>query len=401
MNCRSGCLPFQAALILGFWLCGGTGLLLGADKTWSFRAWQSDEGLPDNMVEGVAQSPDGFLWVATRRGLARFDGVRFQLFASANAAGVTTSEMQKLLLDRKGRLWVAKDRGVVLCINAGYTTALTPNDGLLPQPVRAMEEDGAGTIWISYWHGPIVAIQDGRVRVARPAEGSETGEGYSLASDTRGQMWLAQPDLEVFRDGKFLPLLKFQSRPVKLAQARSGGIWICASSRLYRYTEARKLEEFAQLPAAESGFSNPTVLYEDHTGALWVGTTASGLFRYDGSGFTNVKTSHPEILCLAEDREGNLWAGTRGGGLNRVRASALELLEFDGRSSRSVPGVRSVCQDVAGNLWVVGNNDELLVRDGTRWTPICCRRCNRQASTSVFATIPAACASGPATFPIG
>ena len=370
MNCRAEWPPFLAVLIGGIWIILCAGSLFGAEGNWSLRVWQSDEGLPDNIVEGVAQSPDGFIWVATRSGLARFDGVRFQEFASVNLAGAATSEIQKILLDRIGRLWVAKDRGVVVCICASNMITFTAKDGLPSLQVRAMEEDGAGAVWISYWHGPVVAIQDGRVRTMKVTAGSELGEGYSLASDNRGHMWIAQPSLEVFRDGKSLPLLKFDTGPVKLAKAHSGGIWICVKSRLFRYIEESKLEERGKLPLVEGSFSNPTVLYEDHSGVLWIGTTASGLFRYDGLSFTQIKTSHLEILCLMEDREENLWVGTRGGGLNRVRTSPLKLVSFDNRLSQSMPGVRSVCEDVTGNLWVVGNNNEVLKNESNHWTAV-------------------------------
>ena len=41
------------------------------------RVWQTDDGLPQNSVYAIAQTPNGYLWVGTREGLARFDGVRF------------------------------------------------------------------------------------------------------------------------------------------------------------------------------------------------------------------------------------------------------------------------------------------------------------------------------------
>src|SRR6266481_8852792 len=83
---------------------------------WLNRAWQSDEGLPDNGVVGVAQTPEGYLWVATAGGLMRFDGARFQEFQVSNLAGVSNRVVRALLLDRRGRLWLAMDRGPVVCV---------------------------------------------------------------------------------------------------------------------------------------------------------------------------------------------------------------------------------------------------------------------------------------------
>ena len=354
-------------LTLRFAICIFASSLLGAEREWAVRTWQSDEGLPDNIVEGVAQAADGFLWVATRSGLARFDGVRFQVFAPMNTAGMPTSEMQGIIVDHRGRLWVAKDRGVVVCLDAGHITAYTSKDGLPSQPVLTMAEDGEGAIWVSYWNGPVFRIHEGQVRAMKPVY-SETSSGYRLASDTRGQMWLGHAGVEVFRDGEFHNKIKWKQFVAKLCKAQSGGIWICTGSRLYKYNEGSDPLEVGTLPLPEDQFFNPTALYEDHAGVLWIGTTSSGLFRYDGSTITHINTSHSEILCITEDREENIWVGTRGGGLSRVRPSVLSLTKF-GKDAQA-QGVRSVCQDTAGMLWAVANNDELMRLEGKIWTPL-------------------------------
>jgi signal transduction histidine kinase/ligand-binding sensor domain-containing protein len=339
---------------------------LGAEDNWSLRVWRSDEGLPDNIIEGVAQTSDGFLWVATRSGLADFDGVRFQEFAPASTTGAMTSEMQKMIVDRHGRLWMAKDRRVVLCVEAGQTTAFTAKDGLPDLPVLTMDEDGQGAIWISYWNGPVVRIHEGHVTEIRPVDSPRNSSGYRLASDTRGQMWIAHANiLEVFSDGHFRSEFNLPASVERLGKARSGGIWISAASKLYKCSENGSLAELSAVP----GTYAPTTLFEDSVGALWIGTSASGLFRYTGTNFTHVKTSYQEIQCVTEDHEGSIWVGTRGGGLNQLRIGALSLgFGTNFLSSARERGVRSVCQDTDGNLWVVSDNDNIIRREGNRWT---------------------------------
>ena len=85
------------------------------------RAWQSDVGLPDNTVVGIDLAPDGFLWVATPAGLVRFDGLRFQPFSAATATGGAANLIQAMRVDRHGRLWIAKERGTVVCVDQGTT----------------------------------------------------------------------------------------------------------------------------------------------------------------------------------------------------------------------------------------------------------------------------------------
>ena len=59
-------------------------MIASTNSTWSLRKWQMEEGLPNNMVTALAQTPDGYLWIGTYNGLVRFDGVRFVVFDPAN-----------------------------------------------------------------------------------------------------------------------------------------------------------------------------------------------------------------------------------------------------------------------------------------------------------------------------
>ena len=105
------------------------------NSAWCSRAWQSEEGLPGNTVVGVAQTPDGFLWVATESGLTRFDGVRFQETAPWR------NPNQAFLADRRGRLWLgkrtAKAKGEVVCLDAGQTRLFSTSGDL---EMRANEQ---------------------------------------------------------------------------------------------------------------------------------------------------------------------------------------------------------------------------------------------------------------------
>ena len=119
--------------------------------------------------------------------------------------------------------------------------------------------------------------------------------------------------------------------------------------------------ELAQLP----GNVEPQVLFEDRTGAVWIGTAAEGLFRFKGDTLQKVPTSHQSVNCLSEDREGNIWAGTRGGGLNLIRSSAVELIGRE--EGLPFESVASVCEDSNGVIWVVSQSGILSRHRGGKW----------------------------------
>ena len=367
-----------------------------ANSGWFARAWQTEDGLPEHTIVGLEQTPDGYLWVATHRSLSRFDGVRFQEFAPATPPEPTAAQIRALLSDRRGRLWLAKDGGTVLCVEAGKVTqVLTLVETSGGTSARAMAEDAQGSVWISVSTGSVSRIQEGKVQAFGTAEGLPGQDMCWLTTDVQGQLWFAQAGrVGVFRNGRFVTLLTLGQQSARIAPAHQGGVWLCSRLRLFRYQEGGELEVVAELkleagvveiadkglfavrhePTTElklepSSTEAPvTALYEDKAHGLWIGTSSGGLFRLDSQGVQRVQTSHPNILNILEDSEGNLWVGTRGGGLNRLSPRAVQLL--DRASGLPFAVVQSACGDAAGTLWIAGQNGTLACQSNGIWSLI-------------------------------
>jgi len=339
---------------------------VGASNDWFARPWQSDEGLPDNNVSGIAQTSDGFLWIGTMGGLVRFDGTRFDSFSAQNIEGVPSRTIRTLLLDKAGTLWLCMDRGVVVCAQPASAKAFTALDGLPNAQASVFAEAADGAVWVGYGgRRELAYIKDGHVTIVGANEGVPGGQSW-IAADNKGQIWLAKGGhLRVFRDGKFQPMQDFaQAGYVRLAAARSGGVWVGSAGRLWKYKEGGEMESAGELPPG----SSVTALMEDHTGALWIGTSANGLFRKSAAGIESMPSSHRNIECLFEGREGNIWVGTSGGGLNRLRPRAVELLDTD--QGLPFETIRSVCQDTDSNVWAATANGMLARSAGAGWSVV-------------------------------
>ena len=339
----------------------------GARPSWFTRDWQSDAGLPDNTVMGISQSPDGFLWVATRTGLSRFDGMQFRPWP-VTVNGALLGGCKGLLNDRRGRLWIAVDHGGVACVDQGRTTTVVGADFAAADfGIRLMVEDSEGAIWVSYQGGQVLRIQDGQVRSFDQKDGLPAGGFCHLAVDGKGRLWFSRENwVGVFRDGKFHRLRELPHRFI--AGCRSAGIWGFTDGQLWKYTEGGEVVNLGVLP---SGIPSATVmaLFEDVTGCVWLGTREAGLFRFDREGVTTAVMSQQTILTIADDREGNLWVGTRGGGLSQLRPGAVELLPIASATSNAPVG--SVCQDSTGHIWsVLWPNGEVQRNPGQGWAPL-------------------------------
>ena len=338
------------------------------NSAWFARAWQSEDGLPEHTIVGVEQTPDGYLWIATHRSLSRFDGIRFQEFAPATPESPRANQIRAMLLDRKGRVWLAKDEGNVVCVEAGkitqsYTLPATPAGA----QARSMAEDAEGNIWIADSLGMVSRIHAGTVQGFGAEGGLAEQETCWIANDGRGQLWFSQGGrVGVFRGEQFVALQELDRVIHRIAPARDGGLWFCVGLTIFRCQKEGELREMAELNLErQAGQVTVTALYEDKSGGLWIGTSSGGLFRFDHQGIQSVATSHPNILNISEDSEHNIWVGTRGGGLNRLSPRAVQLV---GPSS-GLPfvAVLSACEDNAGRLWAAGQNGALACRSNGVW----------------------------------
>ena len=122
-----------------------------------------------------------------------------------------------------------------------------------------------------------------------------------------------------------------------------------------------------ELPATRPG-GLPSVIYEDRTGGVWLGTLAGGLFHWDGKEIVPVETSHSDITSVMEDREGNIWVGTEGGGLDRLRHRILEL--HGSARGLTFETARSVCEADSGVIWATGASGALARFVNGQWQTI-------------------------------
>lgn len=338
----------------------------GTTNAWHARDWQSDDGLPNNTVSGLAQTSDGYLWLGTPSGLARFDGLRFEEFSPTNFIALPNRGTVIMLLGRAGGLWLAMDRGAVVSLRGEASRTYT--DGLPNGLPYSLAEDRFGTLWVSYRDGTVYRIKDNHPEPVAAAEGYPAGESpCALAADAAGLVWFAKAGrVGMVSNGVFRTIHRLEPLPAQLTGSVGGGMWLCQGSHLFKHGVDGKLEDLGEFQPAGTG-SGATALLEDGEGAVWIGTSFGGLFRYNGSAFENIETTHKEILCLARDREGNLWAGTQGGGLNRVRRRAITLEGLD--SGLPFAAVQSICQDEAGTIWAATQSGLLVRRVGGRWVP--------------------------------
>jgi signal transduction histidine kinase/ligand-binding sensor domain-containing protein len=334
--------------------------LAAADEVPSFRldSWTTADGLPSNTISALGQTRDGYLWLATDNGLARFDGIRFTVFSKSETAGIAGSRFLALWESSAGDLWAGTVDGGVSRYRDGRFTAFSTKDGLMRTVVRRIDEDAAGAIW-AYHDTGVSTWRDGRWHAdalpAPPIPDCQTAPSFtSVIGDVLGYWCWNETGWARFAYGRWseLPLPPGITNPRAL---RVGWIREDAQRRIWFNLLDRPGESYCisngRLTVVRGLAPDQRVFYQDQRGVLWTNNSAGQAFLWkDG-----VSTILPGLRLtfspiVVEDREGTLWIGTNSNGLVRGRLQVLEM-------HRHPEGVEAnfiypVLQDRTGDVWV-------------------------------------------------
>ncbi len=329
-------------------------------------AWEVEDGLPQNTVDAITQTSDGYLWLGTQRGLVRFNGSDFTIFEAGGTDGLRHSYVLALCEGRDGALWVGTYGGGLSRLKGGTFTTYTTANGLPDDTLRVLLEDRQGALWIGTNGAGLSRFRDGKFTTYTTADGLAGNVVRAILEDRNGDLWVGTlgGGVSVLRQGLFTTYSTKNGLPSDFVWAlhedREGAVWIATSTGLCRY-RGGSFTTYTKRDGLSEDFT--IAVLGDRDGNLWVGTTGGGLNRFAGGEFSSFTTreglSHDAVMTLFEDREGSLWIGTDGGGLNRLRDG--DVTTFGRAEGLSSDAVFSVFEDRAGTVWI-GTNGQGLAR---------------------------------------
>jgi ligand-binding sensor domain-containing protein len=345
--------------------------------------WTTDNGLPQNSVTALTQTPDGYIWLTTQEGLVRFDGVQFTVFNRSNTPAITNNRMSGAFADRLGRIWMSTEEGQILSYEKGvFSIAMKAGEVQVPVDLRSRffaDPDGNvifsanqrnrrdGTA--SYTH---YRYKDGRF-VPMDIEGV-THQDYLVLSDKDGGLWFADGQrLRRFKNGvtRTYDLSGFGAGSFNNVayQDRDGNLWLgytgVGRQLLVRISNSR-IQSF---PAPRAPLAD---VAEDSQGQLWVSLFNRGIYRIRrdavGDDAPGTDLLEPVLLTdrianigrgfLSPDRDGGMWVGTNGG---LVRLSRENFRTFSRHDGLPEDNVYPILEDRAGRIWA-GLWENSLVR---------------------------------------
>lgn len=313
--------------------------------------WHQEQGLPANTVKAILQTRDGYLWLGTQEGLARFDGVRFTVYDRRNNPQWKSNFVLALAEDGRGGLWIGTDGGGVSCLRDGRMTTWTTREGLADDFIGSLCAGRDGSVWLATGKG-LDRLVNGRITCYTTAQGLSSDGIRAVWEDRGGVLWILTRDLCLhrLRDGRITPCTTREGFPGDKAWSiggdREGNLLVVVPpGQLYRYRDGR----FGPC-WPEEGVKR--YVLEDRHGNFW-GFTPSGVCRFrDGwTAAFSVKEglSSEGVWALCEDREGSLWIGTDNG-LNRLRDG--KITAYTTREGLPDDNVSSVCAGRDGGVWI-------------------------------------------------
>jgi len=383
-------------------------LALDPNKTignYIHHTWTTRDGLPQDTIYSIVQDGQGFIWMGTGKGLARFDGLEFKIFNKSNTPAIKNDAITTLFIADDKTLWIGTyGGGITLYKNNHF---FSPSSiGALPNNfIQSITEDKEKNTWIGTMGGGIIHFKDnvfasittehglsgnmvscvlvdskGKLRIGTAnglncldhgeftiyttADGLLDDTIKTIFEDSKGNLWIGTPRgmniiknrANDFQKGRISSLTTKDGLSDNVIRCtledRHGSIWIATGRGLNRLTLTRGVEQFT----SQDGLSDNSLecLYEDKWGNLWIGASSGGLNVLRDGKFTFYTTrdglAGDSVKAIYEDNTGALWIGTNGAGLNRYKDGKFVLYtENDGLNSNNID---SIYGDKAGNLWI-------------------------------------------------
>ena len=347
-----------------------------------FRRYGVADGMPSSAAYTVVQDRQGYLWIGSADGLARFDGAHFEVYRHdpRDPASLASNDAAAVLVDRDGRLWVGGgDNGLNLHdpAHGGFRHWLHDDarpDSLSANDVWALAQTADGAIWAGTYAGGLERLRDDRrgfdhyAHDARDPSSLASDIVLSLRAEADGGLWVgtaAGLDLRT-PDGRFHHV-RFAGleRPPRVWRVDGEGVQrrAATSAGLYqvgadlvatpmRDASARPAQAFASL--------------REPDGSLWVAVQGGVDYR-DASGRWTRFAPQPSlasglpgalVMAVSRDREGGLWFALRDGGIAYLapqwRAFSVFRHVPEDAGSLAASRVLALAPAADGGLWVGG-----------------------------------------------
>jgi ligand-binding sensor domain-containing protein len=317
--------------------------------------WGIENGLPQSSVTSIVQTKDGYIWVGTTGGLARFDGISFRVFDATNTLVLHSNRVFKLYEDQAGILWIGMERGGIICYADGKLHLPKGLEKLRDETITAINEDISGALWIGTENW-LFRFKDGELENISELTGVSPRAIYSIIEGSnQNSLWAGTASGLIYLENGHSKTFKLSKKAslnlVNDLFLTENGLYVATKAGIFRFYDGKFI--------LNKGLRNLEVraLYKENNRLLWA-ATKSGLFLIDTETGEPVSYSLSKELpdhsftTVIRDRENNLWIGMNTGGLARLKVASLIVYGTKQGLPASAQNVVPITQDWEGNIWM-------------------------------------------------
>jgi ligand-binding sensor domain-containing protein/signal transduction histidine kinase len=338
------------------------------------QRWRHEDGLPDDSVTCLEQTRDGFLWVGTSRGLARFDGIKFFPLQLPVPGTNIDVEITALFQDSSERLWIGTREDGLWCLADQGLRQVHLDRGLERGTVTCVTEDSSHDLWIGTAKG-LYRVSGTNMVLLTEADGLPSDVVSSVHASRSGTVWITtRGGMCQCKNGLLTPL-DFQSgspghnpEMIGMYEDRRGNLWAFGDTYLVNLKDGKRFNYF------RSGDTTSLRIWsfcEGRDGQFWIGTSGQGVFSFAEGRFRPLSLRDEglgsDVQAILEDRTGGLWLGTFGGGLVELQPRRVQQLT----TGSGLPADTATCLAPSpnGQLWVAYANWGLFAKSGEGFSP--------------------------------
>lgn len=332
---------------------------------YQFKTWNTENGLPQNTVNSIVQTPDGYLWLGTFDGLARFDGARFKIFKKSNTPAFPMNRILKLLVDSSGRLWIwTEDPNTIVIYEQGQFRAFVKRIDFDADNINdySIEDDDlhfpSGPDTYVYKHGKFERRPSQRVKPPKAFYDSNAGQVWISTND--GYYVLKGNQSKFYAKDIAQPWDRGKLKPADSVEI-DGGLWLLVpfSPKDYRLSFFRN----GNLKTSSVSIKDWMFFIADRENNFWIGDQYDGLRKITAASIRNDDLSQLKVERFLQvnglasnnletilvDRDGNIWIGTDKG--LQLLIDKPPVTVYSKASGLPAENIYSVVQDKAGSIW--------------------------------------------------
>ncbi len=343
-----------------------------------YNNYNSERGLPQSKVYALAQDSLGYLWVGTKGGLAKFNGLTFETYTVDEGMGEDIAT--QVLVDEQNNVWIGHEGGSISVIKKdtiiSYRFKLPKSEEYLKSRIHKLFLDSKGKLWIGTGEGLII-INDKDKSLDDPSNFQfwNFDSGLSdivldILEDKQGKMWLVTTNgiktcnSDAFPFETFLAEGFVSTQYLTIYESKDGTIWFGALNKGLAKFDHKE----SQVTYFHEGLKDRwiTDIIEDDHDDIWVSTWRGGIAKLQNNKFRTIGIqnglSDYAVRCMLLDQENNIWIGTNEGGLDYYKGEMfINYLEGGVYVNDAATAIH---QTVSGDWWI-GSNKGITILSNT------------------------------------